>query len=138
MQIFMYLPKKAHRINFRMFQFRMPELQDSVYAAHLWTTAFLAPVSIVQLIESLGRPLKNLAKHIPASIQSSPHAARSKFTQKFSIVQNFCSFYFRMQNAHAKYVKISTIQKFPTIRYVPAVIRLSCSFSDFVFLCVKG
>ena len=31
---------------------------------------------------------------------------------------NFHSFYFRMQNAHTKYTKISTIRKFPAIWYM--------------------
>ena len=38
-----------------------------------------------------------------------------KVQANFSIVQNF-SFYFCMQNTHAKCAKISTIRKFPAIR----------------------
>ena len=36
--------------------------------------------------------------------------------QKFA-GSNFHSFYFLMQNAHTNYTKISTMRKFPAIRY---------------------
>ena len=44
--------------------------------------------------QSLGRLLKDLAKHIAARIRSSLHVARSKFTQKNLIVQIFVVFIF--------------------------------------------
>ena len=49
-------------------------------------------------------------KILAAPIQSSPHVARSKFMQNIGSFK----FYFHMQNACAKYMKISTMRKFPT------------------------
>ena len=68
--------------------------------------------------ESLCRPLKDLAQLLTVAdrIRASPRVARSKFTQKFE-GSNFHGFYFRMQNADAKYAKVSTMRKFPAIRY---------------------
>ena len=78
-------------------------------APGLW--AFLASVSIVRLIKSLwvGRSRIWHSIAVYHKSRSSPRVARSKYTQKF---------HFRMQKAHAKYAKISTMRKIPAIRYV--------------------
>ena len=101
----------------------MLELPDYVHAAHRWPTVQhgdlvpgLFSFCFNQMTDhkSLGMPLKGLAKHyttVSTNSQSSHCKWRSKFTQKFA-GSNFCK-----QNAHTKYMQISTIRKFPTILY---------------------
>ena len=107
----------------------MPELQDYTHAAHLGPTAqhgalapglgtFLASVSIVRLIKSLwvGRS-KIWHNSSSMSIFNIHCVCEVKVhTKKFNR-SNFHSFYFRMQSTHAEYAKISTMRKFPAIRY---------------------
>ena len=78
---------------------------------------FLVSVSIIRLIKNLWVGRSKIWQTLAVCIRSSPCVARSKFTQKF-YRSNYRSFYVHMQNMHAKYAKISTIRKFPTIRYI--------------------
>ena len=71
----------------------------------------LASVLFVQLIKSLwvGRSKIWQNTSCPGSIFTTCSEEEVKVYSKFFDGSNFCSSYFRMQNARAKYTKISTI-----------------------------
>ena len=107
----------------------MPELQDHTHAAHLWPTAqhsdlapglwaFLASVSIVRLIKSLWVDRSKIWHNSSCPYLIFIACSEVKAHAKFFDGWNSRSFYFHMQNAHVKYAKVSTIRKFPAIRYL--------------------
>ena len=90
--------------------------QHGDIAPGLW--AFLAYVSIIRLIKSLWVGRSRIWHSIAVCIISHDlhRVQRGQSSRKIFDGSNFRGFYFRMQNAHAKYAKISTMRKFPAIR----------------------